>query len=202
MRKSEKLNPNITTNQLSLDDARYHVLRDFSRKTEERSNQLQVTSDNVDINEQHASQSLIPQPALPPQVEAPPVRKSKVSDYKRIIIDHVPYVEYTDVDTKNIIRNEEYDMETMALYMQVRYLMVKLNRWKMTVDELIANKISLIHAKKRHAIEHRLWFLAEQGFFIGTWSEDDQHLIEVEIQVKSKEMGENKENVPEFSEDQ
>lgn len=101
-----------------------------------------------------------------------------------------------------LVKFEEYNLEILAMYMQIRKFMEKNGIWVVDVPELLNQGVlKLLHSiKNKHVIESRLWRLCDEKLFIGTWSSDELNLLRIEIPITftkhSFSDSENKENVP------
>ena len=72
--------------------------------------------------------------------------------------------------------------------MQVRCIMRSQNNWKINFDELLT-KISLLDPKaKRISYENRFFLLSDYKFVKLTLTEDEEHIVEVEIPINQKEI--------------
>lgn len=101
-----------------------------------------------------------------------------------------------------LVKFEEYNLEILAMYMQIRKFMEKNDIWVVDVPELLNQGVlKMLHSiKNKHVIESRLWRLCDEKLFIGTWSSDELNLLRIEIPITftkhSFSDSENKENVP------
>lgn len=78
-----------------------------------------------------------------------------------------------------------YWMETMALYLQTRFLMKERGTWKMKFDDVIS-RVGMLNEKRSHIVESRYLMLAKYGFFKLKLDDDENHIVEVEIPIKEK----------------
>lgn len=135
--------------------------------------------------------------AIPAEVsnvstEAPNVPKM-YKEFRKNCIDCVMW----EAEKKKCVYYEEYNIENMMLYMQIRKYMKAKNKWKVLVNEVI-DKLKLFDTNSKWTIVRRLWLLCDYKLLTGHWAEDDElNLLEIEIPVRQnvQQEGEDKENV-------
>jgi hypothetical protein len=95
-----------------------------------------------------------------------------------------------------IVQYEEYNIQNMLLYLQVRKYMKDNKTSKINVQKILQDKILKIkHVTNNHVMMVRLWRLCERGFFKGEYSDNDTQLLEIELPHEVTHT-ENKENIP------
>lgn len=57
--------------------------------------------------------------------------------------------------------------------------MKKRNQWKLSLDELLSAKVSLLKSNSRQLIENRLYLLAEKGYINLTYTGQHDEIIEM-----------------------
>lgn len=70
----------------------------------------------------------------------------------------------------------------MLLYLQIRLMMKAAGRWKMKLNELMP-RLKLLNSVKEIIIEMRVRLLGECEFLILTFTEDEEHVDDVEIKT-------------------
>lgn len=183
-RKAKHIQPASLLKQVTEKDFEYSRLSNISKQIDgSASPQAQVRQSPTQLIKTATNQSTF------------------AAEYREFKSKGIEYVEFYN-KRKELIKLEEYNLENMALYMQVREYMREKGIWNANVQEMLdQGTFKLLHAiDNKQVLEHRLWRLCDDKFFIGTWSNNDLNLLEVEIPNNFTEYStsdsENKENYP------
>lgn len=152
------------------------------------------------LNQLSKQQASLVEPIQNPVIPAEEPLSNMPKLYKEARKDGIDYIQFETKDKKKVMY-EEFNIENMMLYMQIRKYMKAKSTWKMLVSEIIDKaKLRLFECDDKIVITHRLWLLCDHNFLNGTWAEDDPtKLLEIEIPVRQKtqvEQDEDKENLP------
>lgn len=95
----------------------------------------------------------------------------------------------------NIVQFEEYNIQNLLLYLQVRKYMKTKGTTKISLQHLFRNNVlKLKQPMSNHVMMIRLWNLCSRDFFIGKYSDDDMKLLQIELPVNNTSS--DKENIP------
>lgn len=126
-----------------------------------------------------------------------PTLSEEPEEYREMKKNGIEYVQFKNKQGK-IAQYEEYNVQNMLLYLQVRKYMKMNAASKINVPNLLQeNVLKVKNVNSNRILEIRLMKLCNYGLFKGEWSDDDMNLIEIELphEVTLTEE-QDKENIP------